>query len=137
MRPASAARPDRADRTDHVPVVSPVRIVVELRGRPQVSFGGRPYEGSTADPPTWLGAYVEGLIVDGSETICLEGDLISVRSALRDALEQLEQLESAWRDLRDEVARSSVQCSVCARWYDARVRMPHGDGLGRPCTPPP
>lgn len=126
-----------------------MKIVHEIYGVPQVTCSMRPY-GSTPinERPRWNGARVECLIVDTKaplkedEAIYLEGDLNAVREALREVLDQLDNLEEIYKRMGEVEARRCIPCKNCGTWYDpSRLSndpdddnmSAHGDGKGNSC----
>jgi len=130
-----------------------MRIVHEFHGKqPQATCSAHPY-GSTIDaPPKWKGMRVECLVVDssqpehdenGKETkpffsgdcLYIDGDADSVRSALRDLIDQIDSLEELYKEEFEKNAAQFRQCPVCKTWAHPKYDW-HGDGKGNECKFP-
>ena len=121
-----------------------MKIVFEFRGKPQVVFNGYYYSGRFDEPPEYRGGRVEGLIVDcidydrpghesEGDTLYLEGDIESLRSAFRDALDMLDTNEEMWKRSIVDLKAHAAKCDICGGWYDTR-RPQHSDGRGMGCN---
>ncbi len=118
-----------------------MRIVFEFNGsEPEVSFTGRALDSDHRKKPCWEGAFVEGIITDAPasrvnpepDALYIEGKLSSLRSALQEALKQLDSLEQGFRDEVEARIERSRQCAACEMWFDTK-HPTHADGRGMIC----
>lgn len=120
-----------------------MRIVFECYGTApaQVCCNGRHYCSPVREPPKWKGMRAEVMMVfpntgcaDSSDAVYIEGDLATIRQALQDALDQLNEVEKDERELFGQIAARTVQCSQCSMYYDSKLEdSGHSDGRGGTC----